>query len=78
MLLKGLSQFISVSPTFIFPFFMFLTISARNIFSYPLLSENVKIPIRKSYISTSFCTDVIRGVARQDVEENVRVKEGRY
>jgi hypothetical protein len=50
--------------------------TARNLFSYALLSENVKIQIRKPYVIVLFCADIIRGVAQQDAQENVWVKEG--
>lgn len=49
--------------------------TASNLFSYPLLSENVKIQIRKPYVITLFCADIIRCVAQQDTHENVWVKE---
>jgi len=50
--------------------------TARNLFSYPLLSENFKIQIRKPYVIILFCADIIRCVAQQDAHENVWVKEG--
>jgi hypothetical protein len=50
--------------------------TASNLFSYPLLSENVKIQIRKPYVIILFCADIIRAVAQKDAQEKVWVKEG--
>jgi uncharacterized protein involved in tolerance to divalent cations len=51
--------------------------TSRNLYSYSLISENVKIQTRIPYVITLFCEDIIRCVAQQDAHENVWVKEGK-
>jgi hypothetical protein len=41
-----------------------------------LLSENVIIQIHKPYVIILFCAGIICGVAQQDAQANVWVKEG--